>query len=134
MKNFARLWICVVSLSAALTASAGIQYRIQDDAVQALRAPGAGDDVRIVVPLGDGVPRELTLERFEVWTADAQITVFGDNGTVLQKLSAPRTRYYRGFVEGDPESVAFIAVDGDRIGGFVVHAGRRFGIGASLTA
>lgn len=130
MNRSPRLWIAVVSLSVAMSATAGMQHVVDERAMQPLRAAAeAGESVRIEVPLADGVRHELEIERFEVWAPDAQITLFGDHGKVLRRIAPPSTRYFRGTVDGDPESFVFLSMDGDRVGGVIVKDGRRFGLG-----
>jgi len=59
------------------------------------------------VDLGGGA-ETLTLERFDVFAADAVITVRGDGYEVQRR--APGNAYFRGSVEGDPTSVAVVTV------------------------
>jgi hypothetical protein len=56
---------------------------------------------------GTGESRALVLERFEVFARDAKITVHGDGGDKV--LPPPANVYFRGVVEGRPESRAFLA-------------------------
>ncbi|PYQ65280.1 MAG: hypothetical protein DMF53_05805 [Acidobacteria bacterium] len=55
-----------------------------------------------------GETRALVLERFEVFTKDAKITVHGDGGE-KQVLPAPANAYFRGVIDGRPGSRAFLA-------------------------
>jgi hypothetical protein len=55
-----------------------------------------------------GESRALVLERFEVFAQDAKITVHGDGG-VEKVLPAPANAYFRGVVDGRPDSRAFLA-------------------------
>jgi hypothetical protein len=54
-----------------------------------------------------GESRAFVLERFEVFAPDARITVHGDAGDRV--LPAPANAYFRGTVEGDPESRVFLS-------------------------
>jgi hypothetical protein len=54
-----------------------------------------------------GESRTLVLERFEVFAKDAKITIHGDGGDKV--LPAPANAYFRGVVDGRPESRAFLA-------------------------
>ncbi|HEY0554112.1 MAG TPA: M12 family metallo-peptidase [Thermoanaerobaculia bacterium] len=54
-----------------------------------------------------GETAALVLERFEVFASDARITVHGEGGD--QVLPAPKHAYFRGVVEGKPDSRAFVA-------------------------
>jgi len=90
---------------------------------------GAEARVRLVdVPL-EGRLVELDLERFEVFTPDAWVDVHTDDGR--RRGVRPSTRYYRGRIEGEPESLAFVAVDG-MTDGFVQSRGRTYAIGAPV--
>ena len=56
-----------------------------------------------------GEPAAFVLERFEVFTADARITVHGPDGEEV--LPPPANAYFRGVVEGRPDdSRVFLAV------------------------
>jgi hypothetical protein len=55
-----------------------------------------------------GEPAAFVLERFEVFTADATITVHGAGRE--QVLPAPRNAYFRGVVDGQPGSRVFLGV------------------------
>ncbi len=54
-----------------------------------------------------GESRTLVLERFEVFTKDAQITIHGSGGDKV--VPAPANVYFRGEVDGKPGSHAFLA-------------------------
>src|SRR5436305_6745005 len=54
-----------------------------------------------------GETRALVLERFEVFAQDAKITVHGDDGDKV--LPPPANAYFRGVIDGRPESRAFLA-------------------------
>jgi hypothetical protein len=54
-----------------------------------------------------GESRALVLERFEVFAKDAKITIHGEGGDEV--LPAPANAYFRGVVDGKPESRAFLA-------------------------
>ncbi|HEX2060517.1 MAG TPA: M12 family metallo-peptidase, partial [Thermoanaerobaculia bacterium] len=78
----------------------------------------------------DGEPATLELERFEVWADNAEIKVFGENGKVLETLTPPAAEYYRGSVAGQPDSLAFVSVMGDRVEGIIYAADRKFALGS----
>src|ERR1700710_945909 len=54
-----------------------------------------------------GETAALVLERFEVFASDAKIIVHGEAGD--QVMPAPKHAYFRGVVEGKPDSRAFVA-------------------------
>ncbi len=55
-----------------------------------------------------GETAAFVLERFEVFTPDATITVHGDHGDEV--LPPPANKYFRGKVAGRPDSLVFLAV------------------------
>jgi len=81
-----------------------------------------------------GVPLEartvmLVLERFEVFTSDAKVAVHGAQGETI--VRPPNRAYFRGSVDDEPDSLAFLAVgeDGD-VRGLVMSQGRMHVLGA----
>jgi hypothetical protein len=54
-----------------------------------------------------GETAALVLERFEVFASDAKITVHGEAGDEV--LPAPKHAYFRGVIDGQPESHVFLA-------------------------
>lgn len=68
----------------------------------------AGSRLRLAgVQVADGDPVTLSLERFDVFTRDARITVHGAAGDEV--LPAPANAYFRGVVEGRSGSRVFLA-------------------------
>ena len=75
----------------------------------------------------------MELEEFEVWAPGGKVVVH--NGTSVTYLDPPPMRFFRGQVNGDPESFAYFSVDGTtgaiyglvatRDGKFAVNAARR---------
>lgn len=61
------------------------------------------------------------LERFEVFTADATVTVHGDHGDEV--LPLPANAYFRGTVAGHPDSRVFLAVLEDGTAQGIVNEG-----------
>jgi hypothetical protein len=55
-----------------------------------------------------GESAAFVLERFEVFTADAKVTVHGPHGDEV--LAPPANAYFRGTVAGQPDSRVFLAV------------------------
>lgn len=115
-------------------ASAAMQYRLDADSLAPLSGPtrvGARLEIENV-PLVNGSPATLELERFEVWAPNAEIKVFGANEQVVEKLAAPAAQYYRGRVAGDAESLVFLSIDGNVVEGLIYTGERKFGIGSRL--
>ncbi|MEM1250486.1 MAG: zinc-dependent metalloprotease [Acidobacteriota bacterium] len=103
-----------------------------DDAAlrAAVRSSRPGDRLRIKgVPLFDGPEETLDLERFEVFNADARLQVQTEDGLV--ELEPPTSRLFRGTVEGNEASMAYVAVQEDgTVQGLVAEEDRLFLIGS----
>jgi len=79
------------NLARAAAAPVGGRLRLEN-----VRKPDTGESAAFV------------LERFEVFTADAKVTVHGPHGDEV--LAPPANAYFRGTVAGQPESRVFLAV------------------------
>ncbi|HEX7833591.1 MAG TPA: M12 family metallo-peptidase, partial [Thermoanaerobaculia bacterium] len=90
-----------------------MQSRVDDSQLRKLVGPTAvGARVTLDrVAVGDTV-RTFDLERFEVWAPNAEIVVDHADGT-RTKLAPPAVQYYRGTVDGDPDSMVFMSVASD---------------------
>lgn len=77
---------------------------------KAATAAPMGDRLRVrnVKKADTGETTALVLERFEVFTDDATITVHGAHGEEV--LPPPANAYFRGKVAGQPDSLVFLAV------------------------
>jgi len=113
----------------AVTASGAGPVRFDGAPFRALSAPLAvGAQVSVQgIPIDDRIER-LNLERFEVFADDADIKVLGANDVVLQKLTPPAVRYFRGTIADEEDSLVFLAVAGSCIDGVIFKNDRRFGI------
>jgi hypothetical protein len=130
----------LLSLSLALILPAGAAraaavYHSADAGLAPLRAPLApGAKVRVTaVPLLHGGPETLEVEKFDLFTEDAEIVVFGANGAVVRKLPLPAMHFYRGRVEGQPDSLVFLSVTGDLVEGVIYANERKFALGSRRT-
>ncbi len=95
-------------------------------------APGETLELRDIA-LIDGNPATLTLERFEVWRPDAEIIVYEADGKSFHKLPRPDTKFYKGMVNGDRDSVVEISVGRNgRIAGMIMANDRIFTIGRGI--
>ncbi|HYO75300.1 MAG TPA: FG-GAP-like repeat-containing protein [Thermoanaerobaculia bacterium] len=122
-----------LSLLAATSADAAMQHKINGDSLSPLtREVKKGEKVRVQgVAVGDAEARDLILERFEVFRPDAAIALYGAKDELLENLAAPATRYFRGHVDGDEDSLVFIGVSDKRLEGFVFRGERRFALGST---
>jgi hypothetical protein len=120
--------VLVSFLALAVPAFAARPYHVDDEVMP--RILGAREQLVIErIPLLNGDPGRLELERFEVWRKDAEIIAYGDKGKETS-LSVPRTRYYKGRVAGDPLSMAFLSVRTDgSVVGMVTTRDKVFNIG-----
>lgn len=124
-----RVVALLLCLGAARFAHAGIESRVAlHEFAPLTEAKGAGQRVRLErIAIGDTVDT-LELERFEVWAPDAEIVLEVEGGT-RQRLARPTTRFYRGTVSGDPESIVFLSMEeGEGVQGLILSGSRRFNV------
>jgi len=105
--------------------------KLNDDVFQPLRSSMLTK--RIIIdrlPVYDDKRSTIELEEFQVWAPEGKIVIHGDYGKVLKTLAPPPMRFFRGLVNGDPESFAYFSMDpsGRNIQGLVVTRERRFSI------
>ena len=84
-----------------------------------------GESKQATLPLVDGNPALVHLERFEVFAPDAKIIQHTPAGDVFFPI--PKTRFYRGGVVGDSASMVFLAVD-TTVKGLIVSEGHIFDV------
>src|SRR5689334_13446065 len=86
-------------------------------------APVAGKRVRLegIRKAGTGETAAFELERFDVFTPDAKVTVHGPHGDEV--LPPPANAYFRGTVAGRADSRVFLAVLPDGTAQGVVNEG-----------
>ena len=126
-----RFVFIVIFASAPL--SAATRTQLADDALAPLRARSATQKVIIDgLPLYDARRSVIELEEFHVWAPDAKVVLH--DGSEVTYLDPPSTRFFRGLVNGDPESFAYFAVDrrSSRVDGLIVVREKKFAVGSSL--
>lgn len=128
MRNSSRKSVCVAALFVvmfAAVAGAGVQTRLDDKVSTAFFAARAkSGHVRINnVPLQDQERGALELDRFEIYAPDSAIVVVGEDGP--KRVAPPKISFFRGKVDGDASSLAFVSVSDDAIGGFVMTHDRK---------
>ena len=104
-----------------------MESRIGARTFDVLRRPiAAGARVRIErVNVGDTVVT-LDLERFEVWAPDAEILVEHGGGR-RERIAPPPVQYFRGTIDGEPDSMVFVAIRSDgAVEGMVLAHERRY--------
>jgi hypothetical protein len=101
----------IVSLLSAASGYASRPSIVENEAVLKLqRGAPAGEKLVVErIPLFDGNPATITLERFEVWAPDVQIIEYGDGGKET-RIPRPATKFYRGRINDDPGSLIFMSV------------------------
>jgi hypothetical protein len=113
-----------VLLAASMPASAAVPVvKSRNLARAAAVAPVAGKRVRLegIRKAGTGETTAFELERFEVFTPDAKITVHGPHGDEV--LPPPANAYFRGTVAGRADSRVFLTVLPDGTAQGVVNEG-----------
>ena len=103
----------VLLLLAAPVGAEPVRWESRDFPRAAAATP-VGGQVRLenVLVAENGEPAAFVLERFQVFTEDARITVHGDGG-VETVLPAPAHTYFRGVIDGRPGSRVFLTVMAD---------------------
>lgn len=82
------------------------------DFAGAAKTAAVGSRLRLEnVAVSDAEPAALVLERFEVFAQGATVTLHGAGGDRV--VPAPANAYFRGTIDGKPESHAFLAVLAD---------------------
>lgn len=95
-----------------------------------------GRERKIIVPLADGTALPLNMKRFEVTTPQTRFIAMGPAGET--ELPAPDVVLFRGQVDGDEHSHAFVAISADGTTNGSIHFGGRdyflSSLGAGRTA
>lgn len=103
---------CALLLAAGPAAAGTASFESRDLARAAAATPlGASVRLENVLAADGGEPAAFVLERFQVFTEDARITVHGEGGETV--LPAPAHAWFRGVVEGRPGSRVFLTVQED---------------------
>jgi hypothetical protein len=116
------------------TLSAATVSKLNDDVLSPLRGSLGSKQIHLSnVPLYAHGTVKIDLEEFQVWAPDGKVIV--DDGKSVTYLDPPPMRFFRGMVNGDPESFAYFSVDGTtgtisaliatRDGKFAIDASRR---------
>lgn len=125
------IWQFAVALlvlvgSVARASAAPVRSFASDDLRSAIARTARGETLRLVGVEQEGAKDEATLdlERFEVYTDDATITVHGKGGRT-RVLPRPMDVFFRGTVRGVDGSRAFLAVHEDGSVEGIVRRGAR---------
>jgi hypothetical protein len=134
MSNKRIVFMLLSTFVLATTAFGATVTKVDDAALAPLRTRSLQRKIRLdKIPLFDGSRTVIDLEEFQVWAPDGKIIVHGDNGAVLRKLDPPPMRFFRGLVNGDPESFAYFSMDpsGRNIQGLIVTRDKKFALASS---
>jgi hypothetical protein len=126
--------ICVFVVAFCWPLAAATVSKLNDDVLAPLRGPVVAKRILLNnVPLYAHGTARIELEEFQVWAPGGKVIV--TDGKSVQYLDPPPMRFFRGLVNGDPESFAYFSVDGTtgaisglmatRDGKFAVDASRR---------
>lgn len=124
------LVVVFLMMAGAAPLSAAIEHHIERASLRGLEGPLAvGAKVRVTnMPVGDGTNGDLELERFDIFASYSAIVVYGADGEELERMPAPASRYFRGRIAGEPDSLAFLSVSDTRVEGFIFRGERRFAV------
>ena len=114
-----------------LAAGSGVPSFQSHELARAAAVTPVGGALRLdrVQVADTGETAAFTLERFQVFAADAEIIIHGKGGKATV-LPAPKNSYFRGTVEGEPDSKVFLALLADgTTQGIVARAGDTYLIG-----
>jgi hypothetical protein len=102
---------CSLVAALAIPLTAATVSKIDDDVMAPLRGPGVARKIVLTkVPLYAHGTATIELEEFQVWAPGGKVIVH--DGKSVQYLDPPPMRFFRGTVNGDPESFAYFSVDG----------------------
>ena len=93
------------------TLSAATVSKLNDDVLSPLRDNVGAKQIHLSnVPLYAHGTVKIDLEEFQVWAPGGKVIV--NDGKSITYLDPPPMRFFRGMVNGDPESFAYFSVDG----------------------
>jgi reprolysin (M12B) family zinc metalloprotease len=116
----------------ASPALAATVTKLNDDVLAPLRTSVVSKKIRLdKLPLYDAKRSVIELEEFQVWAPEGKVYIHDGKGNV-EKVDPPAMRYFRGQVNGDPESFAYFSIElrTDRITGMVATRDDNYAIDA----
>lgn len=114
------------------TLSAATVSKLNDDVLSPLRDSVGARQIHLNnVPLYAHGTAKIDLEEFQVWAPDGKVII--DDGKSVKYLDPPPMHFFRGMVNGDPESFAYFSVDPTTgaISGLIATRDGKFAIDAS---
>jgi hypothetical protein len=116
MRVSKRVFMAVCALvTAALTSwsslSAATLSKVDDDVLAPLRAATIAKKIRLEkLPLYGSRPTPIDLEEFQVWAPEGKVAIHDGHGNTTL-IAPPPMRFFRGQVNGDPESFAYFSIE-----------------------
>jgi hypothetical protein len=126
------LGISLLAAGLCGTLSAATVSKLNDDVLAPLRNTVGAKQIHLSsVPLYAHGTAKIDLEEFQVWAPDGKVIV--DDGRSVTYLDPPPMRFFRGVLNGDPESFAYFSVDGTTgaIYGLIATRDGKFSVGAA---
>ncbi len=131
--SFRRIAVsCVLAAVFCWPVAAATVSKLNDDVLAPLRGPVVTKRILLnKVPLYAHGTAVIDLEEFQLWAPGGKVIV--KDGKSVQYLDPPPMRFFRGLVNGDPESFAFFSVDGatKAVYGLVTTPDGKFSVNAS---
>ncbi len=120
-----------IGLVLASSSFAATVTKLNDDVFAPLRGTVMTRNIRIdKLPLLEARNSIIELQEFQVWAPGAKVIIHGDGGAVT-KQDPPPMRFFRGLVNGDPESFAYFSVDAaGHVYGLVATKDHRYAVTA----
>jgi hypothetical protein len=123
---------CLFAVAFCWPLAAATVSKLNDDVLAPLRGPVVARRIHIDnMPLYAHGTVKIDLEEFQVWAPGAKVIV--SDGKSVQYLDPPPMRFFRGLVNGDPESFAYFSIEGTTgaISGLIATRDGRFATNAS---
>ncbi|HEX6639646.1 MAG TPA: hypothetical protein VF215_00965, partial [Thermoanaerobaculia bacterium] len=126
------VWIAACALLCVSVAEAASVAKIEERALAPLRVVPRNGHVQLTsIPLGESGRDVIDLEEFSVWAPDGKVLIHTEQGVL--EVAPPRTRFFRGSVNGDPQSMAFFAVkENGRVEALVMTRDVKYAITANV--
>jgi hypothetical protein len=103
--------VVLVAFCGLASAFGATETKLSDDALAPLRGSLVAKKMRLEkLPLYDSRRSVIDLEEFQVWAPDGKVLIHDGRGGV-KTLVPPAMRFFRGRVNGDPESFAYFSME-----------------------
>ncbi len=129
----ARFGVLFAMFVLSTSAFAASVTKVNDDALAPLREATVVTKIRIdKLPLYDSKRSVIELEEFQVWAPGGKVLIHDGKGGTKIEDPIPM-RFFRGSVNGDPQSFAYFSVEvrTGRVAGLVATTDRNFAVAAA---